>query len=249
MRSVSIRIDDIDSQTPISGLESLHHCLEKFGGQCELSIIPFRHDETGNWLRSLLAFIEDKPRFNISLHGYSHIKRTNISEFFGLSRESQYDLISAGFDLLMSSRRFTKKFVPPWNSYDENTLLACKDVGIEIVGTSYKQYVATSSEIKIECISADFQEFLGLPRFYDLVYGKWHSNLMFHTYDFIELHKSGSSSINNLFNILCKREIEVINYKNINLDRLYAFSLMRKIRKKLPNRITPSIMKVGKRIK
>ena len=248
MPSVSIRIDDVDSQTSVSGLELLHQCLENCGGTCELSIIPFRHDDTGKWLQSLLKFIQDKPRFFLSLHGHSHIKRTDVSEFFGLSKDHQHKLISEGVDLLSSSDRFIKKFVPPWNSYDKNTLIACAALGIEVVGTSYKQYISTNSKIKIECISLDFQELLSLPKFYDLYLNKWHANLMCHTYDFKELHELGKDSITNFFEILTKRKIELTSYSDINLKKLYDFKFMRKTRKKIPNKLTPGVMKIGRRI-
>jgi hypothetical protein len=248
MPSISIRIDDVDSQTPVSGLLSLHQCLEKIGGECELSIIPFRHGVTGRWLKSLLAFIEDKPRFTVSLHGHTHIKRTPVSEFLGLSWECQRELINEGLKLLSSSSRFVNKFVPPWNSYDENTLIACSDLGIEIIGTSFKNNISTPFEVKVECISADFLEFLRLPTFYDLFFNEWHSNLMFHTYDFQELHQAGTHPIHSIFKIIRQRKIQVTAYSHTSLERLYVSNIMRNIRKKLPNRLTPGCIKIGSRV-
>lgn len=245
MPSISIRIDDIDHQTSIFGLQRLYEFLEKIDGECELSVIPFRGDISGNWLVSLISFVEDMPRFNLSLHGHTHIKRTQFSEFSGLSRECQYNLIAPGVDLMSSSSRFVEKFVPPWNSYDENTLLACTDLGIKVVGASYKQCISTNSEIKVECISADFREFLRLPRFYDKLFGSWHANLMFHTYDFTELHGSGTHSFQDFFEILTSRKVKLTKHSNINLDKLYAFNLMRDFRKQFPNKLTPSLMKIG----
>lgn len=246
MPSVSIRIDDIDSQTSIEGLQILYRYLEEIDGICELSIIPFRNDASGNWLKSFLLSIKGMDRFQLSLHGHTHVKRTILSEFSGLSRVSQHDLIASGTNLLSSSNLFINKFVPPWNSYDENTLLACNDLGLKLLGTSYKQYIPSNTPLEVQCISADFQDFLRLPKFYDNFFISWHANLMFHTYDFKELHQSGSHSLHEIFTFIGSRKIKLTNHKDTNLDKLYSFNFTRTFRKKFPNKLTPSIFKLGK---
>jgi peptidoglycan/xylan/chitin deacetylase (PgdA/CDA1 family) len=80
----------------------------------------------------------------IALHGFAH--RDNAiapknpgseSEFRGLSYSSQHRMLSVGKATLESLYRVrVTTFIPPWNSYDQNTLRALEDLGFEVVSSS-----------------------------------------------------------------------------------------------------------------
>jgi hypothetical protein len=66
--------------------------------------------------------------FTIGMHGYSH-KNNNInnvvSEFYGVSLNQQIKMIKEGKIFLEEIfHKPVSFFIPPWNSYDENTLKA-----------------------------------------------------------------------------------------------------------------------------
>jgi hypothetical protein len=91
-----------------------------------LGFIPFRYPFSYDELQSLLH----NDLHELALHGYAHQSIVSDSdvfqtEFCGLDLESQSQKIGEGMALLS---KFLKKgiqtFIPPWNSYDANTLEA-----------------------------------------------------------------------------------------------------------------------------
>lgn len=77
----------------------------------------------------------------VALHGYNHVDLYNptngISEFRCLPYELQKEKIKMGKEYLESvlGRRVVS-FIPPFNSYDNNTLEALKDCGFEIISAA-----------------------------------------------------------------------------------------------------------------
>ena len=86
----------------------------------------------------------------IALHGYTH--RTNslyptkeqpkeYSEFRGLPYEEQFQRISRGKQFLDAWFGVpVRTFILPWNSHDENTILAAKAAGIELVSSTLESW-------------------------------------------------------------------------------------------------------------
>lgn len=74
----------------------------------------------------------------IALHGYLHVRLAAPpappTEFAGLTFAEQFNLIGAGKSHLESI--FSKRiagFVPPWNSFDTNTLKALEELGFQYI--------------------------------------------------------------------------------------------------------------------
>ncbi|MFC6905911.1 DUF2334 domain-containing protein [Halalkalicoccus tibetensis] len=86
--------------------------------------LPITDDEdTCEYLGSLEA---DHPgQFEMSLHGYTHEEKTDFyggSEFGGVPYETQAEWLAEGEELLgQCVESPSKTFVPPMNTYDENT--------------------------------------------------------------------------------------------------------------------------------
>jgi peptidoglycan/xylan/chitin deacetylase (PgdA/CDA1 family) len=86
---------------------------------------------------------------DVALHGWNHVANAHTghptpSEFKGLGVAAQQDILRRGRDFL---RRATGVepciFVPPWNSYDANTLIALESVGF--LGVSANRYAPLPS--------------------------------------------------------------------------------------------------------
>lgn len=89
----------------------------------------------------------------VALHGFTHSADSIVprrpgfgSEFFGLSYSSQLRMLTAGKATLESLYHVrVTTFIPPWNSYDGNTLLALADLGFDLVsGTGHTYGIAAS---------------------------------------------------------------------------------------------------------
>jgi peptidoglycan/xylan/chitin deacetylase (PgdA/CDA1 family) len=82
----------------------------------------------------------------VALHGYTHADRAALrvsgrdaeqSEFRGLDYSSQLRMLSEGRSTLESLYHVSvTTFIPPWNSYDENTLRALDSLGFKVVSGS-----------------------------------------------------------------------------------------------------------------
>jgi peptidoglycan/xylan/chitin deacetylase (PgdA/CDA1 family) len=79
----------------------------------------------------------------IAQHGYMHQRRNpepaSPTEFAGLPRDEQTTLIQSGHEHLKSLfGRCIKGFVPPWNSYDGETLVALDALGFKYLSAGQK---------------------------------------------------------------------------------------------------------------
>lgn len=122
--------------------KELVNILKKFWLPCTFGIIPFVcqvscHDPRP---QPLLPLSEEKVDLireavkagliEVALHGFSHQTRGKSfwfghSEFRGLSPKNQMEKIRTGKEYLervFGCRVVT--FIPPWNSYDQSTIMA-----------------------------------------------------------------------------------------------------------------------------
>lgn len=76
----------------------------------------------------------------LALHGYTHqtLGGPPFTEFRGLDATSQRNRISAGKHLLESQiGAEVSIFIPPWNSYDENTVRMVEDLGFRTLSAAF----------------------------------------------------------------------------------------------------------------
>jgi peptidoglycan/xylan/chitin deacetylase (PgdA/CDA1 family) len=115
----------------------------------------------------------------IALHGFVHRENTSApashgyeSEFRGLAYSSQLRMLSAGKATLESLYHVSvTTFIPPWNSYDENTLRALDDLGFDLVsGASMTFAIAASAGFErlqflpYTCLPAHLREAVDFAR-------------------------------------------------------------------------------------
>jgi len=127
---------------------------------------------------------------DIALHGYSHQNKNtrNYSEFEGVGYEVQYAKIQAG-------KRFLErlmgvpitKFVPPWNTYDSNTLAALDALGFRCISPGPAGPVSHTSSLKyipetcsLVHLKRTINSAASFPEKQKII------NVVFHQFDFIE---------------------------------------------------------------
>lgn len=144
---IAFRLDDPSSISDIEIEKNILALLKKHNMKCTFGIIPFvtkgdQHNttESDNFPLSqektqLFNQAIDDGVLDIALHGFEHktnsINRIGFSEFKGLSINEQFHKIKLGKEYL--ERLFSikvKTFIPPWNSYDKNTISALQKIGI-----------------------------------------------------------------------------------------------------------------------
>jgi peptidoglycan/xylan/chitin deacetylase (PgdA/CDA1 family) len=138
---VVFRNDDIQE---FSGSAAERRFLQLFvenGIPQTYALVPFKKDlEKENDLVSLLKDQQAKGLAEIALHGYAHENHTGKrrSEFIGRPFEEQLEKIRSGKAHL--ERIFQHEivsFIPPFNSYDQQTLRACAQSGIKVLSSSH----------------------------------------------------------------------------------------------------------------
>jgi peptidoglycan/xylan/chitin deacetylase (PgdA/CDA1 family) len=143
--TVIFRYDDYSSRSPINFEIKLIDTFKKYNIPLTVGIIPFicadnphkpniqqvipLTQEKINILKTAIASGIVEP----ALHGFSHqtIREVEYTEFSSLSYEKQMEKIAKGKKLL--EKELNTKiaiFIPPWNSYDVNTLRCLEDLNI-----------------------------------------------------------------------------------------------------------------------
>ena len=161
---VVFRMDDYSAVSD-TGLElRILDLFEKKQVGITLGVVPFvcAGDQKDPTAQSLIALPHEKAELlkaklkagflDIALHGYAH--QTNDvsdgpSEFAGVDYAAQVEKLKEG-------RRFLEQvtghsvecFIPPWNSYDLNTLRALEEAGFEILSAGWKGVAAGESKIR-----------------------------------------------------------------------------------------------------
>ena len=162
-----------------------------------LGIIPYDQSSEPRPLFSfspeqieLFSELVRQGKIDPALHGYNH-KLNSISEFNKLSFADQYDRIQKGkifLDSLLKVKVCT--FIPPWNSYDRNTVSALTKLGFTIISSDLFGQATNDSIGYLPCTYDRIQD---LKRIIQLNQNR---NgilvVMFHQYDFSGYTKTGT---------------------------------------------------------
>jgi hypothetical protein len=170
---VLFRYDDF-LLAPSALSDSLLSIFRKNGIPLCISIIPYNNE--GNLINKidsdkisdLISRINNKE-IEVALHGYNHVNhikhaffcKSTYSEFATIGYEQQYIQISAGKRVIDSLlKRDIKIFVPPFNTYDMNTLRALENLKFEIISGSRQ---GTSRGGPLKYMPATLEDFSDLP--------------------------------------------------------------------------------------
>jgi peptidoglycan/xylan/chitin deacetylase (PgdA/CDA1 family) len=163
--AVVFRFDDYDRANAQAGTELLAF-FQKHHVPCTYGITPFETATGESSLDPEKCLPMDKETagkldaavrsglVEVALHGFTHSANAAVpastrsggsSEFSGLDYLTQLRMLSAGKGTLESLYRVRiTTFVPPWNSYDENTLLALDNLGFEVISASSDRHSITT---------------------------------------------------------------------------------------------------------
>ena len=167
-----------------------------------IGIVPF--DTSGNFLNRLdsnqLSFLRSRisrGEVEVALHGFNHrnhlrpgrFAKPTYSEWAGVSYNEQLRKLSSGKKILDSVLcTEIKVFVPPFNTYDDNTLRALEDLGFEIISGNRQ---GSSNGRSIQFMPSTYEDFSSLPEIIKKNRDKDVSVIVyFHPYTF----KGGSDS-------------------------------------------------------
>lgn len=157
--TIAFRLDDPSAVSPIKIERNLIQIFSEHNATCTFGVVPYitlgdYHEmkSEGNSLLpdekiSLFKEAAKKKVIDIALHGYEH-KTINDgsrlhSEFCGGDINQQLEKIKNGKDIL--EKQFEApivSFIPPWNTYDKNTLKALAQNNINCISSNRYQTVS-----------------------------------------------------------------------------------------------------------
>jgi peptidoglycan/xylan/chitin deacetylase (PgdA/CDA1 family) len=145
---VVIRDDDVQPYFGAASLKRLIEVLQNSNVPVTLGVIPNAGgkspiDVDKDQLAFLQGILRNDTMFEVALHGLTHLNKTfeptglGYSEFAGLPLDQQTKFITQGLSILHSAFPYVtiRTFVPPFDSYDNNTLSALKDQGFTAIST------------------------------------------------------------------------------------------------------------------
>lgn len=217
---IVFRLDDVTFQT--DGLQdSIIDIFINNQIPLTLGVIPFDKDglpepisATGKSDFERIKLLARNNKLEIAMHGFNHIKNTS-SEFYNLPITRQNVLIKKGkeyLDSLFESNLIT--FIPPWNSYDSNTLNSLVLNKFRII--SADRYGLSSSEF-IQYIPCTY---LGLALLQNVIESNTYRSgimvILLHTYDF---NNKGPGKRHAFLNELN----QVLHFINTNSIQCFTF--------------------------
>lgn len=158
--------------------DSLLNIFKKYKIPLCLGVIPF--DAKSNLInkldpsqiRDLMSRIKNNE-VEIGLHGFNHannvrnsfLKRRYSSEFASVSYNDQYYKIKRGKNVLDSLLKINiETFIPPFDTYDDNTLDVLTGLGFKTISASiYGSTAGIASNSKIQYMPGTLRDFSELP--------------------------------------------------------------------------------------
>ena len=144
---IAVRLDDITPDMDWEKFRRLEGLLDKFHIAPLLGIVPDNQDNNlkrdsvlPEWEKQIRQW-KDK-NWVLAMHGWKHIYTTkkgglfplnNFSEFAGVSKDKQREMIFDGIEKLQKQGIKTNIFMAPAHSFDKNTLSVLKEAGFKYI--------------------------------------------------------------------------------------------------------------------
>lgn len=151
--SLVFRLDDYSAISDSEFENKLLSLMDKYNVPCTFGVVPFvyedewdpspqvEHPLTQEKIDLIKPFVE-KGLVEVALHGYHHhTQKIRLNghipgEFYGIPIEQQFNMIKRGKGFLEDAFSYdVTTFIPPWNTYDENTLIALEQNGFRCIST------------------------------------------------------------------------------------------------------------------
>ena len=147
MAKYLVRFDDINSRMDWDKFFIIKNCLEKYNIKAILGVVPDCRDDflmVSKPLINYYCYLRECKSYgdSIAQHGYKHKYDTKVkgffgsssnSEFAGHSRESQFEKLVKGKEILKNELLWEPIFMAPSHSFDLNTLKVLKELNFSIV--------------------------------------------------------------------------------------------------------------------
>lgn len=142
---VTFRFDDPSAVSDHSLETEILARFRKHAVPLTVAVIPFRNREGKAELERAdiphLITAHDEGLIEVALHGYRHVSNQELgaappSEFVGRGYSEQAEMLRSGRATL--EKAFQTEiygFVPPWNTFDQNTLSAAAQLGFRYIGS------------------------------------------------------------------------------------------------------------------
>ncbi len=184
------------------------------------------------------------------MHGYSHQtnSREQLSEFANLDYKEQVERLAKGKAYLqdITGARVTT-FLPPWNTYDLNTLFALEETGFSMLSANKKGLVDKGSNLKFLPVSC------GLTELHKAVRAARKSSdkqplvvALLHDYDFLDINEElGVITFLEFFELIdwvnAQEDVRIISISQAGevIEDLSADRAIRTKRINYPEKIPP----------
>ncbi len=202
--SVVFRYDDYAWNSVTSAELKIIEAFRKNRAPITFGVIPFKvagdvHDPSPQDLipldsskAEILKSGYEEGILEISMHGYAHQSNGSeaLSEFANLGFKEQVEKLSSGKEFLQKvSGAPVTTFIPPWNTYDANTLFALEETGFSMLSANEKGLILKGSNIKYLPTSC------GLTELRDAIRAARRSRdnqplvvVLLHDYDFLDIN-------------------------------------------------------------
>jgi peptidoglycan/xylan/chitin deacetylase (PgdA/CDA1 family) len=216
MITIFFRYDDYGDLSPQDIEENVILAFIKNDIPCTVGVIPFYIGVSSSYPNALSTLSTRKVEFlksitgpgviELALHGYSHTNIRNdtdpwFSEFYSQDLHSQLEKISDGKRYLEDTLGVDiNTFIPPWNTYDLNTLSAIEQRGFKCISADMYGQSTSNTLLKFIPATVELHELRQaiekarmLPDKYPVIV------TLIHPYDFLE---SGIFNFVDLFPLL-----------------------------------------------
>lgn len=249
--TVVFRYDDYSSRSPTDFETKLIDVFHRHNVPCTFGIIPYvsTGDVHNPHPQEVIALSEEKADIlkkaiasrivEPALHGYSHqairdCQTGGCTEFSGLSYRKQMEKIVKGKTLLedVLDTRITT-FIPPWNSYDTNTLRCVEALGFNCISAALEGVSDKGSPLKFlpaTCTIPELRQAIDSAR---------RSSdpqpvivVLFHAFDFIEVDSQGTFTCDDFSGLLpwiaSQEDVRVSTISEITQGRDFGAGLFRR---------------------
>ena len=210
---IAVRLDDITPDMDWEKFRRLEKILDENRIAPLLGIVPDNQDP--NLMRDTKMSDFDKQirtweakNWVFSMHGWKHIYTTkkggvfplnNFSEFAGISKERQREMIYDGKEKLQRMGVITNIFMAPAHSFDKNTLSVLKEAGFQYITDGF-------GSVPYEWKGLTFLP-IAFQRSKDIEKKEGYTTLVFHTNTMTE------QEFTDFENILKQHKNDFISYK------------------------------------
>jgi len=220
--SVIFRLDDYSATSNTAAERQIIAAFASINKPFTVGVIPFRDTNNTGQLVPLSGEKSDLLKegvnsgiIDLALHGYSHqqVSSETQSEFATMPLDQQIQRISSAKKVIeeVSGQRVAT-FIPPWNTYDENTVIALEKLGFRTLSAGRTGLTPASSALRYLPLTTrlpGLKEKIALAR--QSTADKIIEIVLFHEYDFIEVNPDEGIMSQNEF-------AELLNWVNDQPD-------------------------------